>query len=220
MTIRHLQHTPSPAPPRPAGRRPYRIAKRVLDLLAAVVGLVVLAPVLLVVGLLVKATSRGPALFRQERAGLARKPFTMLKFRSMYVDAEARRHELLEHNEMDGPVFKMRDDPRVTPLGRILRRASLDELPQLLNVLLGQMSLVGPRPLPLDEDAHLAPEFRCRHDVLPGLTGLWQVRGRNDLPCSRMLELDLEYVRRRCFWLDLRILLATIPAILSARGAR
>jgi len=217
---------PSPMPetpaaqPAPATPRAYACAKRALDVAVAATVLVVLAPVLLVVAALVKATSGGPMLFRQQRAGLGRQPFTLLKFRSMHADAEARRHELRPHNEMGGPVFKMRDDPRVTPLGRILRRTSLDELPQLVNVLRGDMSLVGPRPLPLDEDAHLDARFRRRHDVLPGLTGLWQVSGRNDLPCHRMLELDLEYVERRSFGLDLRILLATVPAILTGRGAR
>lgn len=213
---------PEPAEQRPSPetRRGYAMAKRALDVVVAGGALLVLSPVFLVVAALVKATSRGPMLFRQQRAGLGRRPFTVLKFRSMHRDAEERRHELRRHNEMDGPVFKMRDDPRVTPLGRVLRRTSLDELPQLINVLRGEMSLVGPRPLPLDEDAHLPPEFRRRHDVLPGLTGLWQVSGRNDLPCRRMLELDREYVERRSFGLDLRILLATIPAVLTARGAR
>jgi lipopolysaccharide/colanic/teichoic acid biosynthesis glycosyltransferase len=213
---------PEPAAPLPAlpPRPGYAAAKRVLDLAVAGAALLILSPLLLVIAALVKATSRGPILFRQQRAGRGRRPFPLLKFRSMVADAEDRRHELRPHNEMGGPVFKMRDDPRVTPLGRALRRTSLDELPQLLNVLRGEMSLVGPRPLPLDEDAHLLPQFQRRHDVLPGLTGLWQVSGRNDLPCARMLELDLEYVARRSFWLDLRLLLATLPAVLTGRGAR
>ncbi len=197
----------------------YRLAKRALDVLVAGVALVCLSPVLLVVAVLVKATSRGPVLFCQERAGRNRKPFTVLKFRSMYPGAEEHKERLRRHNEMVGPVFKMRNDPRVTPVGRVLRRLSLDELPQLVNVLKGEMSLVGPRPLPLDEDAHLPVEFRCRHDVRPGLTGLWQVSGRNDLPYDRMLELDREYVRRRSLAFDLRILLATVPAVLTGRGA-
>ena len=200
-------------------RRPYAIAKRILDTAVAALALLVLSPLFLAIALLVKATSKGPVLFRQERAGLERRPFVLLKFRSMHAGAEQRRAELGRANLMDGPVFKMRDDPRVTRLGRILRRTSLDELPQLLNVLLGHMSLVGPRPLPLDEDAQLPPECQRRHDVLPGLTGLWQVHGRNNLPCQRMLELDLEYVERCSFWLDLWILLATIPAVLTCRGA-
>ena len=182
-------------------------------------GLVVFAPFFGFIALLVKATSRGPVFFHQERAGLGGKPFLLLKFRSMRVDAELRRRELEHRNEMDGPIFKMRDDPRITALGRFLRRSSLDETPQLLNVVLGQMSLVGPRPLPLEGAHHLPPRYQRRHDVKPGLTGLWQVRGRNDLPYPQMMELDLDYVDRCSLWLDLRLLLATIPAVLTGRGA-
>lgn len=207
-------------PPSAASGPGYRLAKRGLDVAVAGVALVCLSPVLLVIAVLIKATSRGPVLFCQERAGRGRQPFTVLKFRSMYPDAEDHKERLRHRNEMAGPVFKMRDDPRVTPVGRLLRRFSLDELPQLVNVLKGEMTLVGPRPLPLDEDAHLPPQFRCRHDVRPGLTGLWQVSGRNDLPYGRMLELDREYVRRRSLGLDLWILLATVPAVLTGRGAR
>jgi len=209
-------------PELPAARsrpRIYPIAKRILDILVAVVGLVVLAPLFAFIAVLVKATSRGPVLFHQERAGLGGRPFLLLKFRSMRIDAELERRELAHRNEMDGPIFKMRRDPRITYLGRFLRRSSLDESPQLINVLLGQMSLVGPRPLPLEEARHLVPAHQRRHDVLPGLTGLWQVRGRNDLPYDQMMQLDLEYVDRCSLGLDLCILLATIPAVLSGRGA-
>lgn len=210
----------SPAHRRPGrGRLAYRIAKRALDLAVALLGLVALSWLFLVVALLVKLTSRGPVLFRQIRAGLGGRPFCILKFRSMRVDAAAARGSLASLNEMAGPVFKMRDDPRITPFGRFLRRSSLDELPQLLNVLAGQMSLVGPRPLPLEEAQHLPSEFQRRHDVPPGLTGLWQVCGRNNLPYAEMMRLDLEYVDRCSFWLDLRLLLATIPAVLTGRGA-
>ena len=183
------------------------------------VGLLLLAPLLALVAVLIKLTSRGPVLFRQERAGLGGRPFVLLKFRSMREDAELRRRELAHLSEMDGPIFKMRLDPRITWLGRLLRRSSFDELPQLLNVLRGEMSLVGPRPLPLEEAEQLAPEARRRHDVPPGITGLWQVSGRNDLPYAQMIRLDLEYVERASFRLDLRILLATLPAVLSGRGA-
>ena len=210
---------PGPSPPAPAPRSFYTIAKRALDLTLAGLGLVALSPLLALLALLIKATSRGPVLFHQARAGLGGKPFILLKFRSMREDAELRRRELAHLNEMDGPIFKMRHDPRLTRLGRFLRRSSLDELPQLINVLRGDMSLVGPRPLPLDEAARLAPEFQPRHTVRPGLTGLWQVRGRNSLPYQRMMELDLDYVAHRALRLDLRILLATIPAVLTGRGA-
>jgi len=202
-----------------AGRRAYRTAKRALDLALSALGLIALSWLMALVALLVKLTSRGPVFFHQQRAGQNGEPFVLLKFRSMRLDAELARRELAHRNEMDGPVFKMRGDPRITRVGRFLRRSSLDELPQLANVLLGQMSLVGPRPLPLDEAQHLPPEHQRRHDVPPGLTGLWQVRGRNDLPYAEMMRLDLEYVARRSLWLDLRILAATVSAVLSGRGA-
>ncbi len=212
--------SPSPAQRPPGSGRPaYRFAKRTLDLALALVGLLAFSWLLALLALLVKLTSRGPVLFHQMRVGLGGRPFRLLKFRSMRVDAAAVRGGLAGLNEMAGPVFKMRDDPRITPFGRFLRRSSLDELPQLLNVLAGQMSLVGPRPLPLDEARHLPPGCQRRHEVPPGLTGLWQVRGRNNLPYAEMMRLDLEYVGRRSFWLDLRILLATIPAVLTGRGA-
>ena len=207
----------TPSAPRP--RRAYAVAKRILDLAVAGLGLVALSPLLAALALLVKLTSRGPVLFRQERAGLDGRLFLLLKFRSMREDAELRRREIAHLSEMEGPVFKMRSDPRITWLGRILRRSSLDELPQLVNILRGDMSLVGPRPLPLDEAAHLPPRLLRRHAVRPGLTGLWQVSGRNDLPFPRMMELDLAYVERASFWLDLRILLKTIPAVFTGRGA-
>ena len=205
---------------RPAGsRRGYRVVKRALDVAVALGLLITLSWLFGLIALLVKLSSRGPVFFHQDRAGRGGKPFVLLKFRSMRLDADLKRRELAHLGEMDGPVFKMRRDPRITRLGRFLRRSSLDELPQLLNVLAGQMSLVGPRPLPLDEAEHLAPEHRRRHDVPPGLTGLWQVRGRNDLSYAEMMRLDLEYVDRCSLGLDLRILLATIPAVLTGRGA-
>lgn len=209
---------PEPASP-PADRAAYRLAKRGLDVALAGLGLVVLCPVLLVLAALVRLTSRGPALFRQERAGRHGRPFVILKFRSMRSDAHARRGDLEHLSDMDGPVFKMREDPRITRLGRFLRRSSLDEMPQLLNVLRGDMSLVGPRPLPLEEAQRLPARYQARHAVRPGLTGLWQVSGRNELPFHRMMDLDLAYVRQRSLRLDLAILLRTLPALLSRRGA-
>ena len=197
----------------------YPPVKRGIDIAVAGLALLCLWPVLILIAILIRLTSRGPALFRQDRAGLGGSPFVLLKFRSMREDAELRRRELEHRNEMDGPIFKMRQDPRITHIGRFLRRSSLDELPQLLNVLLGHMSLVGPRPLPLDEAKRLAPEHQRRHTVRPGLTGLWQVSGRNELPYARMMELDLDYVGRCSLLLDLRILLATLPAVLTGRGA-
>jgi lipopolysaccharide/colanic/teichoic acid biosynthesis glycosyltransferase len=144
----------------------------------------------------------------------------MLKFRTMRVGAEAERAALLAQNEMDGPVFKLSNDPRVTPFGRLLRRFSLDELPQLFNVLLGEMSLVGPRPLPLEETAALTGGHRRRLSMRPGLTCLWQVGGRSELPFKEWMALDLDYVDRWSLWLDLAILFRTLPAIIKGRGAR
>src|SRR5712691_1865367 len=196
------------------------LVKGVVDRTAAAAALVLLAPVLLVLAALVKATSRGPVLFMQERGGLNGRPFRMLKFRTMRVGAEQERERLLALNQMDGPVFKIENDPRVTRFGRFLRRSSLDELPQLFNVLLGHMSLVGPRPLPVGETQGLHGPFRRRLSVRPGLTCLWQIRGRNDLSFQEWMALDLQYVDGWSLGLDLAILLRTVPALLSGRGAR
>lgn len=200
--------------------RPSLLVKEVIDRLGAAVGLVVLSPFLVLVAVLVKATSPGPVLFSQLRGGINGRPFRMFKFRTMRSGAEAERDSLLGENEMDGPVFKLSEDPRVTPLGRLLRRTSVDELPQLVNVLLGQMSLVGPRPLPVVEARELDGIHRRRMSVRPGITGLWQVSGRSDLTFQEWMALDLQYVDNWNLGLDAIILLRTIPAILSARGAR
>lgn len=203
----------------PAG---HLLAKRVFDYVAATVLLVLLLPVLGLVAAAIKLTSSGPVFFLQRRCGLNGRSFDMVKFRSMVTDAEARKADLAERNEMKGPVFKVRDDPRVTTLGRLLRRHGLDELPQLWNVIRGEMSLVGPRPLPVeevhrfDDDAH-----RRRLSVLPGLTCLWQIKGRNDIDdFAEWVRLDLEYIDHWSLWLDFKILLATIPAVLLGRGGR
>jgi exopolysaccharide biosynthesis polyprenyl glycosylphosphotransferase len=195
-------------------------AKALVDRVLAAVGIVVLLPVMLVVGLLVAVFVGHPILYLQRRGGLYGRPFTMLKFRSMRVDADQEQAALQGLNEMDGPVFKMTNDPRVTRFGRILRRTSLDELPQLFNVLAGQMSIVGPRPLPLDETRALAGRHRRRLSLRPGLTCLWQVSGRSDLTFEEWMALDLEYVERWSLGLDVAIMLRTIPAIISRRGAR
>jgi exopolysaccharide biosynthesis polyprenyl glycosylphosphotransferase len=198
------------------------LIKQCLDYIGAAGLLVALSPLFLLTALLVRLTSPGPVLYWQERAGLNGRPFTMLKFRSMGVDADARKPELAARNEMDGPVFKLTADPRVTRLGRVLRRHSLDELPQLWNVLRGEMSLVGPRPLPLEEVGRIANlAHRRRLSFKPGLTCLWQVRGRNDISSfEEWVRLDLEYIDRWSLWMDLKILLATIPVALLGRGGR
>jgi lipopolysaccharide/colanic/teichoic acid biosynthesis glycosyltransferase len=176
----------------------------------------------LIFALLVRRSSPGPILFRQERCGLRGKPFTMLKFRTMVTDAEQRKHELAALNEMSGPVFKVSNDPRVTKIGRLLRKYSIDEWPQLFNVLRGEMSLVGPRPLPVDEVKRFDDlAHRRRLSVKPGLTCLWQVSGRNNVRDFRdWVRLDLEYIDNWSLWLDVKILVRTIPVVLVGTGAK
>ena len=199
------------------------VFKQALDLAVAFVLLAVLTPlVLLPVALAIRISSPGPVLFRQKRCGLNGRPFTMLKFRSMVSNAEQRKHELAALNEMGGPVFKVTNDPRITPIGRWLRKYSLDEFPQLINVLRGEMSLVGPRPLPVDEVSRFDdPAHRRRLSVRPGLTCLWQVSGRYQVRDFKdWVRLDLEYIDNWSFWLDLKILWRTIPVVLTGAGAK
>ena len=196
-----------------------RIVKGGLDRFLALAAIILLAPILLGISLAVAMTSRGPVLFRQVRVGRHGRPFVIHKFRSMYVDADARQAELEHLNESDGILFKVRDDPRVTPIGRYLRRFSLDELPQFFDVLLGRMSLVGPRPpLPTEVDRY-ASLVRRRLVVKPGITGLWQVSGRSDLTWDESVRLDLLYVENWSLALDIAIMLKTILAVLRRRGA-
>ena len=193
--------------------------KRVLDFVLSSVLLLALSPVFLVIAICIKATSSGPVFFTQERVGLNKRTFRMIKFRSMRDDAEQVRDSIAHLNEVDGPVFKIQDDPRVTKLGKFLRRTSLDELPQLINVLRGEMSLVGPRP-PLPEEVDRYEwMFRKRLSVKPGMTCIWQISGRSDVSFARWMRMDQDYVENWSLWLDLQILLKTIPAVLSSRGA-
>ena len=199
------------------------ITKRLMDIVGSLILLLAIGwNLFLIVALLIKRNSPGPILFRQKRAGLHGEPFTMLKFRTMVSDAEQRKKELEQYNEMAGPVFKVSNDPRITPIGRFLRRKSFDELPQLWNVLKGEMSLVGPRPLPLDEVERFDDlAHRRRLSVKPGLTCLWQVSGRNNVRDFRdWVRLDLEYIDNWSLWLDLKILIRTIPVVLIGTGAR
>ncbi len=193
--------------------------RRTLDVLVSAAALLLLFPLLCVVALLIRLDSPGPVLFVQTRVGKHGKPFPVFKFRSMFTDAEARLEGVLAENERTGPVFKMRHDPRITRVGRPLRRCSLDEVPQLLNVLRGEMSLVGPRPALPREVALYTPEQGLRLSVTPGLTGLWQVSGRASLSFERSIELDLEYVRRQSLGLNVVLILKTIPAVLTGHGA-
>lgn len=194
-------------------------AKRALDLMLVSVGLLLLAPLFLMIALAIKVDSAGPVFYRQQRLGKNGRAFWMLKFRSMCQDADRRLESLRLHNEATGPLFKMRQDPRVTRVGRLLRRWSLDELPQLMNVIRGEMSLVGPRP-PLPSEVEQYEEWELgRLRALPGLTGLWQVSGRSEVPFHDMVRLDLHYIRNWSMAMDLEILLRTIPAVLTNRGA-
>lgn len=203
-----------PTPPAATSR-----GKRVLDVVGAAVLMLALSPVLAVLAAAVGVTSRGPVIFRQERIGLHGRPFTVLKFRTMRVGAEAEKALLRRRHRAVGPLFKLVDDPRVTGVGRHLRRHSLDELPQLVNVLRGEMSLVGPRPALPEEVAGYAERVRRRLAVRPGLTGLWQVSGRSDLSWEESVDLDLRYVDEASASMDLRILVLTVPAVLFGKGA-
>lgn len=195
------------------------LIKGTIDRVGALLLLTLFAVPMMLVCIIIKLSSKGPPIFRQERAGKHGKPFTMFKFRSMSDDAEMRRAELLPFNQMRGPVFKVEDDPRVTPFGHWLRRTSVDEMPQLLNVLFGDMSLVGPRPLPLEKFENTAQ--RRRLSVKPGLTCLWQIRGRNEVrDFGDWVRLDLEYIDKWSLGLDLKILACTVPAVVFGLGAK
>lgn len=193
--------------------------RRLLDIVVSMTALLLLLLPLALIALLIRLDSPGPILFIQRRVGKNGREFPVFKFRSMYSDAEQRLDALLGTNERAGPVFKMRQDPRVTRVGRWLRRCSVDEAPQILNVLRGEMSLVGPRPALPREVALYTPEQQERLSVTPGLTGLWQVSGRADLSFEESMALDMEYIHRQSFALNVVLLARTIPAVLTARGA-
>ncbi len=204
-----------------SGRDPfvYRLIKRLFDLAAAFGGLVLLMPLFPFIVLLIKLESKGPILFKQQRVGHRGKLFGCYKFRSMLVDAEALKTELAHLNEATGAAFKIKDDPRITGVGRFLRRSSLDEFPQLFNILIGDMSVIGPRPQIPSEVADYTPKQAQRLLVKPGLTCLWQVSGRSHLDFLEWMELDLEYVKNRSIILDLKILARTLPAVIERKGA-
>jgi exopolysaccharide biosynthesis polyprenyl glycosylphosphotransferase len=196
------------------------VVKRALDFTIALVAVIVLSPLLLLVALLIKLTSPGPVLFLQNRIGHNKRKFAICKFRTMVAEAEAKLKQLEHLNEVSGPVFKIKNDPRITPLGKFLRKTSIDELPQLFNVLKGDMSLVGPRPLPVrDYEGFNEDWHRRRFSVRPGITCLWQVNGRNAIAFNRWMELDMQYIDKWSLWLDFKILAKTIPAVLKGSGA-
>ncbi len=195
-------------------------AKRILDFAISLIATIVLSPVLLFAALLIKITSPGPIFFVQRRVGLHKRPLNVYKFRTMEVNAETRIHEIEHLNEVRGPVFKIKNDPRITSFGKLLRKTSIDELPQLFNVLRGEMSLVGPRPLPFRDYEGFNEDWqRRRFSVKPGITCLWQVGGRSSIPFQEWMELDLQYIEKWSLWLDVRILLRTIPAVIRGSGA-
>jgi len=193
--------------------------KRAMDVVGALGGLAVLSPILLTVALLVKLTSHGPVLFRQKRVGADEKVFLCYKFRSMYADAVARQAELEAKNEADGILFKIKSDPRITLVGRFIRRWSIDELPQLINVIKGEMSLVGPRPLPLRDFQRMGELHKRRLAAIPGLTGYWQINGRSNLAFEDMVRLDLYYIENWSLSLDIKIILKTLKVVLRREGS-
>jgi exopolysaccharide biosynthesis polyprenyl glycosylphosphotransferase len=219
MVTSHAPGEPGVVRRSPAWEGYQRHLKRGFDIAVALIALIVTAPVLVAIALAIRLETPGPAIFRQTRLGKNGKPFTFYKFRGMVVDAEARRAEIEHLNEADGPIFKIRHDPRVTRVGRFLRRTSLDELPQLWNVLKGDMSLVGPRPPIPSVVVQYEPWQHGRLAVPGGISGLWQVAGRGALSFDEMVRLDIQYIAEWSFWLDLRIIFHTFAAVVTTRGA-
>ncbi len=197
----------------------YHICKRIMDVVCSAAALAVLSPIFLAVAVAIKLEDKGPVIFTQNRTGKDGKVFRMYKFRSMYVDAEKRRSELLARNAADGPLFKIADDPRVTKVGRFIRRTSIDELPQLVNILKGEMSIVGPRPLVTYEQNQCTEYQAQRLLVKPGLTCIWQVSGRSDTSFDELIEMDLEYIRNQSLWLDIKLILKTVVVVFTHKGA-
>lgn len=198
----------------------YRTTKRLFDIVASALAIIVFSPVMLVTAVAIKLEDpHGKVLYKAPRGGKNRIPFACYKFRSMYANADEIKSQLMNQNEMSGPVFKITNDPRVTKVGRVIRKTSIDELPQLFNVFRGEMSLVGPRPLPIKEEEAVPEKYRVRELVKPGITCIWQVSGRNNIDFEDWMKLDLEYVQKQSLLFDLKLLLKTIPAVLSNHGA-
>lgn len=195
----------------------YLFMKRMMDYIGSGIGIIVLSPVLLVIALIIKVEDGGPVIFKQERVGYNGKHFYIYKFRSMRVDAEQLKKSLMKQNEVKGAMFKMKDDPRVTSFGKFMRKHSLDELPQFFNVFQGDMSLVGPRPPLQDEVEKYSDYEKQRLLVRPGLSGLWQISGRNNLSFSEMVELDLQYIQTRNIWIDIKIIVKTVWEMIAIK---
>lgn len=197
----------------------YKMSKRMLDIMASVIGLICLSPVLLLLVVLIKIDSKGPVIFKQKRVGFKGREFYMYKFRSMVVNAEELKAKLAAQNEMSGPMFKMKEDPRATKIGKFIRKTSLDELPQLINVIKGDMSLVGPRPSLPNEVKEFEPWMLRRLDVKPGLTCFWQVSGRNDIDFEDWMKLDIKYVNEKNFFLDIKLIFKTVLVLFGDKHA-
>ncbi|GAA0827160.1 sugar transferase [Clostridium tertium] len=197
----------------------YEVSKRALDVIASFLGLVILSPILLIVAILIKLESKGPAIFSQSRIGLNGKEFKMYKFRSMVQNAEELKEKLAKQNEMSGPMFKMKNDPRITKVGKFIRKTSIDELPQLLNVLKGDMTLVGPRPSLPREVEKFESWMLKRLEVKPGLTCYWQVSGRNNIDFYEWMKLDLKYANDMNFWLDIKLIFKTVAVLFGDKNA-
>lgn len=197
----------------------YEVSKRALDVIASFLGLVILSPILLIVAILIKLESKGPAIFAQSRIGLNGKEFKMYKFRSMVQNAEELKEKLAKQNEMSGPMFKMKNDPRVTKVGKFIRKTSIDELPQLLNILKGDMTLVGPRPSLPREVEKFESWMLKRLEVKPGLTCYWQVSGRNNIDFYEWMKLDLKYVNDMSFWIDIKLIFKTVAVLFGDKNA-
>lgn len=197
----------------------YEFIKRTLDIILSLIGLIIASPIFLIVGLCIKLDSKGPIFFSQKRIGLKGKKFNMYKFRSMIINAEELKEGLKDKNEMSGPMFKMKDDPRITKVGRFIRKTSIDELPQLINVLKGEMSLVGPRPSLPNEVNEFEAWMLKRLDVKPGLTCYWQVMGRNKIEFKEWMKLDIKYVNERNIWIDIKLIFKTFFVLFGDKNA-
>ena len=197
----------------------YEVIKRIIDIVASFTGLIVLSPLMLVVSILIKLESKGEVIFKQKRVGLNGKEFYMYKFRSMVINAEELKAELESQNEMSGPMFKMKDDPRITKIGKFIRKTSIDELPQLINVIKGDMSLVGPRPSLPKEVEEFETWMRERLEVKPGLTCIWQVSGRNNIDFEDWMKLDISYVEDRNLWIDIKLIFKTVLVLFGDKNA-
>lgn len=197
----------------------YEFIKRILDIILSLTGLIIASPIFLIVGICIKLDSKGPIFFSQKRIGLKGKEFNMYKFRSMVINAEELKAKLKGQNEMSGPMFKMKDDPRITRVGKFIRKTSIDELPQLINVLKGEMSLVGPRPSLPDEVKEFEPWMLKRLNVKPGLTCYWQVMGRNNIEFNEWMQLDIKYVNERNIWIDIKLIFKTFFVLFGDENA-